>query len=140
MAPQAERANVLKIAFASTFGNRQNVVRIPQAFTSAPPKAPVCEKQLSARSAGTSKLLGCCETIDPAYGTNAAIAQQNLFAKIAWLRPKPPLMHTEFGTEGVPAAWNFERTPSAQTPSIRSARNRLPVDPSPNYIASSAHI
>lgn len=55
MAQQTKRANILEVAFASTFSNGQNVVGIPQALARAAAKSPVLQQQLPSRTAGAPK-------------------------------------------------------------------------------------
>lgn len=92
MTTDAESPDVLQVALASTFRDRNDVVGIPET-----PAAVVCgpmlEQETAIRATRTPELTHGRKGVDSAGSADAAIAQQNLFAKIAGLGAQLPFVH-----------------------------------------------
>jgi hypothetical protein len=127
VALQAERAHVGEIALSSTFGDRHDVVGIPY----MPPAAPVLLKTLAGSIVQFALVLAQGFRIDAALRADAAIARENLLAKIAGIGSQPPLVDTDGTAEREPAAGSSRPAPPAQA--------ALPLHPTSGLGAASAH-
>jgi len=121
MAKQAEGPDVGEIALAASFNDRHNVVRIPQRFTRARTKSPVRQEQRAAGSAREPEPPRSYDRVNSALGADAAVAVEDLLAKVGWLAAQFPLMHAELRAESETPARNFERAPTAQAAAIGAA-------------------
>lgn len=140
VAMQTEGAEVVEVAFAAAFDDGDDVVGIPEAFAAAPADAPVLEKELAARAPRGAKPAEGGEGIGAADGADAAVAQEDLVAEIAWLGAKLPLVHAVAGAEGEAAAGNFERAPAAEAAAVGAAGDGFAVDPASGHGAYGAHL
>lgn len=91
MAPQAERSQVVQIAFAASLGNRQYVVRVPE----TPPAHMHAETVAQCSPlAGRHELKPAIE-LDGVQSANcayAAVAGEHLFAEIPGICSQPPFV------------------------------------------------
>jgi len=91
MAPQAERSQVVQIAFAASLGNRQYVIRIPET-----PPPHMHAETVAQRSpfAYRHQLKPAIELyrVKSAYRAYAAVARKHLFTKISGICSQPPLV------------------------------------------------
>jgi len=140
VAAQAERADVVEVAFASTFNHGNDVVRIPEAATPALPDRPVLQLCLTAGAAGTPELPKRGYGVHMTQGAEAAVAQEHLFTQVSRLRAQLPLMNAVCRAEAKAAARNLERTPAAQTPIVGTTRNCFAIDPAPAHGAHRTHL
>jgi hypothetical protein len=139
MASQAEGADVLKIAFASSFDDRHDVVRIPQRFARSRAQAPEGEKGCPIGAAGESKITRRCNRIDSADRAYATVTFEYSLAEIGRLRAKLPLVHAERRAKRVSPPRDFKGTPSADSTAIRTARMQFAIDPAALHGPCSAH-
>ena len=121
MTTQAEGANVVEVAFASAFGDGENVVGVPQAFPCAPLESPVGEQRSTPGGTGIAELAGGCDGINPATGADATVALEDLLTEIRGLGAQLPLVDTILRAESEAAARDFERTPAAIAATIGTA-------------------
>jgi len=136
---QAEGAEVIEIAFSSAFNHGNDVVGIPEAAPAVLFDGPVLQKRLAAAATGTPELPKRGNGVNAASRADTAVAQENLIAQIRRLGSQLPLMNAVGRAEGKAAARNLERTPSAQPTTVRTAGNRLAIDPAPAHGAHRTH-
>jgi hypothetical protein len=111
MAEQAQCAEIVEVALAAALGNRQNVICIPKSLPDAFRHAPMTQQVFTFDSACVPELAPLNNGIELTRGADAAIAQEDLFAKVRRLSPQAPLVNAVRGAEREPAARHFERTP-----------------------------
>jgi hypothetical protein len=120
VAEQAECADVVQIALAASFGDREDVVGVPQA-------APTCDalhtvKPKTGGSRGTPGAFECSiggYGIDLADSASAAIASKDLVAKISGIGAKTPLVYAVVAAEGSPTLCeDLKITPTAERKAI----------------------
>ena len=80
MATQAESANVIQVAFPSTFRHRQNVIGIPQALAHPRAESPVPHQGRARIATRPFQPAVLPERVQTAMRANAAITLQDLFA------------------------------------------------------------
>lgn len=139
MTTEAESADVVEVALAASFRNRQNVVGVPETFARARLETPVGEQGTSLRAARIAKLPCGGDAINTAGRANALVTLEYPFPQVRGLGAQLPLVHTVFRTERKAAPWNFQGTPAAQSTVVGSARDRLAIDPASLDCAHSAH-
>jgi hypothetical protein len=103
VAEQAERADVLQIALAASFGDREDVVGVPQAASARDALHAV--KPKTGGSRGTPGALQCGiggYGVDVADSASAAIASKDLVAEISGIGAKTPLIYAVVAAEGSP--------------------------------------
>jgi hypothetical protein len=79
---QAERAQVVEIAFTSAFHHRHNVVGVPKTLALSWLQAPIGERPFTAfpsQSPDASKL---GDTVDPAHRADSSVTEQHLVSQI----------------------------------------------------------
>ena len=140
MAAQAERADVVEVAFTAAFGDRQDVVGVPQASAMEASDSPMLEQIAAIRSARMAQGAQGGDRIHAAGGAHAAIAQEDLIAEISGLRSQLPFVHAIFGAEGEAASEDLERAPAAEPAAVRAAGNGLSIHPSAAHDAQGAHL
>lgn len=118
MAEQAQRAEVLQIAFASALYHGNNMIRVPKGSTADPLEPPTREQLLSMRPARPLQVEIGGSAIDPAKRADAFVAGEHLLAQIAGVRAKPPFMHTPIRAEREPARRDLEIAPAAERAAI----------------------
>ena len=74
MAGQAKGTQVLQVTFAPAFGDRKDVVGIPESFAREPAEAPVREKFLAMRSARALQIAVCRAGVQAADRAYASVA------------------------------------------------------------------
>lgn len=140
MTAEAEGAQVVEIALASSFGYGQNVIGVPEAFPAAAARAPLLQQASAIRAAGTPKLAKHSDRIDTADGTDALVPQIHLLAQVRGLRAELPFVHAIRRAKGEAAARNFQRTPAAEAAAMGAAGDGFSVDPAAGHGPHSAHI
>ena len=78
MATQAQSANVIQVAFPSTFRHRQNMIGIPQTLTHPPAESPVPHQGLAPVTTRSFQVAMLLDRVETAMGANPAIALQDL--------------------------------------------------------------
>lgn len=129
MAAQAERANILEIALASAFNDRNDVIGIPEALARPATQAPVRKQRRAICAARIAESACFGNRVYCAGGTNTAIAMKHLLSKICGLSAQFPLVHTELRAEGVPSARNLKRAPATQAAAVGATWNCLAINP-----------
>lgn len=127
MAAQAKRAHVREVALASAFGDRYDVVGIPD----MPPTAPLLLKALAGGVIQFALVLAQCLRVDAALRADATIARENLFAKIAGIGSQSPFVDTGSTAERETAAGDGRAAPPAQA--------TLPLHPATGLGAARRH-
>jgi hypothetical protein len=119
MANETQSPQVVQIALAAAFDNRQNVIGIPQRAAGETLKSPSFEQLEAMHAAGSLQFGKGGFGVEAAGFADAPIARENLIAKIAWIGAKFPLMDAEVGAEGeAPRGWDFEVAPAAKRSSV----------------------
>ncbi len=119
MANETQRSQIVEIALAAAFDDRQNVVGIPQRAPGKTLKSPSFEQLKAMHAAGSLQFGKGGFGVQAAGFADTAIAGENLIAKIAWIGAKFPLVDAEVGAESEASrGWDFEVAPAAQRSSI----------------------
>lgn len=139
MTAEAERSEVLQIAFTAAFGYRQDVVRVPEAAPIEFSESPEGEHLFSSFTARLLKSEKGAARIQTADGADGFIPLQNELAKIAWIGAHAPFMDTPVRAEGEAARGNFKRAPSAECASILTLRKQVRCDRSAGHASLGAH-
>ncbi len=122
MTGEAKGAQIFEITFSPALTYRENVVRIPKAFSRHGLQSEVIQHDLAAGATGSLQPAERFQRVDFAEGAAASITSEHLLAKIAGVGPQPPFVHTPVGTKCSPATWNFQRAPAAQYAAILAHR------------------
>jgi hypothetical protein len=104
VAEEAEGAEVVDVALATAFGYGADVIGVPEA-------AARCDglHAVEAESGGANGASGSLEGViggdgvDGAYGTDSAVAGENLVAKVAGVGAETPLVNAVVAAEGASA-------------------------------------
>src|ERR1022692_4394336 len=127
---QAERAHVGEVAFASAFGDRHDVVGVPQVAA-----APVLVELAARGVVELALVLAEGFGVQAALRADAAIAQEDLFARVAGIGSQFPLVDALVGAECEAPFGDFAAAPAAPfAEAIHSG-----VDPPPWLSAAGAH-
>ena len=108
----AERSVSVQTAFAPTLYDRHDMVGLPQ-MTAAARTLP-------------SLPLHC---VDATRSTDALVPFEDLLPNVIGVGPDLPLMDAIHTAKRYTAGWDLLLTTSAQTPSVRTYRQRLWIDP-----------
>lgn len=138
MAKNTESAQILKVALPPAFYNWQNMIGIPQRFALEPLEAPLREQLQPGGTARPAQLPISGASVDSAKRADAAVPDQNLLAKIPRVGAEAPFIYTPIRTECETALRNFETTPAAEVPAIRSLRQCGAIDKAARNCARSA--
>ncbi len=124
MADEAEGADVVEVALAAAFGDRDNVVRIPERVAAGDGRHAV-----ETQTFGAGLAAGSLERGEDAYGVSPAvcadamIAGEYTLAQVAGVGAQAPLVHAVVGAEGAASfGKNFEFAPAAERQAVGSAR------------------
>jgi hypothetical protein len=85
MAAQAERPNVIEVAFPSPLHHSLNVVSIPKAFATVPLEPPKFQQRSTSTATRMLHPPIGRERVDATGDANASIAQQYFFAQVCRL-------------------------------------------------------
>jgi hypothetical protein len=137
MAPEAESADVRKVAFASPLRDGHNVVRIPEAV---PPRVeiqlPGQRRSLSPRHQLQTPVER--NRVEPANGADSPIPSEHLVSEVSRIRSQPPFMDARIATEGPTPFRDFDPASPAQ-PATARASLAAAVYPSSWLCSSGAH-
>ncbi len=97
------------------------------------------EERVAPVAAGVTQLPCGRDAVHIAVGAHAAISFEYLLSQVRGLGAQLPLVHAIVRTERKPASRDFQRTPTAKSPAIRSSRDRLTINPTSLDEARSAH-
>jgi hypothetical protein len=130
VAEKAEGAEIVEVALAASFGYGADVVGVPEG-TAGGDGAHTVEAEAGG-SGGASSSLECCvggDGVDVAAGADAAVAGEDLVAKIAGVGAEAPLVDAVVGAEGAAAfGEDFEVAPAAERQAIGALRQRVGGD------------
>jgi hypothetical protein len=137
VAPEAKGSKVGQIAFASSFRNRKDVIRIPEAPPSGMPI------QLGAQGfafASGHKLETSVklDRVQAANGADSAITRQYPVTEVPGVRSQPPLVDALIVAEGPPSCRHLFPAISADTPAVRTAFLGFP-NPASGFFPSRTH-
>ena len=127
MTEQTKSPHVGEIALAAAFHDGDDVVGVPQ--IAAP--APVLLELLSGCVIELAFIFAQGFGVGAADRADAAVAQEDLLAKIAWVGAELPLVHTGVVAEG--------ETPARHIFAAPAALAALSLDPSARFAAERAH-
>lgn len=114
MADQAQRSDVLQIAFATALYYRNDMIRVPKRSPADPLQSPAHEQFVPMRPARPLQVKVSRAAIHPADRANALIPREYLLAQIAGIRAKTPLMNTPIRAKRKSARGDFETAPAAE--------------------------
>jgi hypothetical protein len=119
MANHAQRAQIVQVAFAAAFDHRKNVIGIPQRAAGEAFQSPLFQELEFVQASCALQLEVAGVSVDTARLADAAVARENLIAKIAGVGTELPLMDAEVGAEGA-APWrrDFKIAPAAKRSSV----------------------
>ena len=128
MAEQAERANVVDVALAASFGNGKDVIGVPQAAAAGDGLHAVESESGSASRAASSPECGVCGNgVDVTGGAATAVTGEDLVAKIAGVGAQTPLMDAVVAAEGAAAFGDdLKIAPTAERQTIRAGGEFVP--------------
>src|ERR1700680_860627 len=109
MAPQAQRAHIAEIALAAALGYGHHVVGVPEMTAAAPVLLELPARGVIELAFVFAQRVG----IEAALRADAAIAREDLVAKISGVGAQPPLAHAGVAAKGEAAARNFGPAPPA---------------------------
>jgi len=118
VADQAQRSDVLQIAFATALHHRSNVIRIPKRPSANPLQTPAREQFLPMCPARPLQVKISRAAIDPTDRADALVSREYLFPQITWVRAKTPFMDAPIRAERKPARGDLKTAPAAQRPAI----------------------
>jgi hypothetical protein len=141
MAQEAERPEIIKIALATPLGNRDDMIRLPQAAAAGDALHPIETKaRLTRRTSGTFERREGSQGVDAADGAASVIAGEDLVAQISRVGTKTPLVHTVVAAEGAATSEeNFKLTPSAERKAVRACGKVLSASPATRKCARRKH-
>jgi hypothetical protein len=137
VAPETQRADIRKVALATSLGNGKDVVGIPE--TSALPVQIQLEGEGLSFS-GRNQLQAAIkfQCIQPADGADAVIPAQNHLPQIPRIGSQPPFVHTMIPAKRPVAGRHLTIAPPADTPAV-GASIRRPANPAPGFHPVGAH-
>lgn len=130
MAGDAEGAEIVEIALAASFCDWKNVVSVPQRTAAGNGFHAIEGQSGRARfAAGALERGEDGDGIGLAGGADAAVAGEDLIAKIAGIGTQAPLMHAEVGAEGTPAfSEDLQFAPAAERATVLAAGQQVGAD------------
>src|SRR5271170_5068251 len=93
MALEAQRTDVLEIAFTAAFHYGDNMIGIPKGASVPGAQSPIQSSFQPSRAPKAFQLPFCMQAIDSATGAHAAVAFQYFFANIPWVATNAPFFH-----------------------------------------------
>jgi hypothetical protein len=139
MALQAQSADVLEVAFTSALHYGNNVIGIPKRLSGTGAEAPVEQSLQPCGAAQAFQLPPGEQAIDAATGTDAAIALQYFFAKVARVAAQTPFFHAPSRTKRRTALGNLQIAPAAEIAAIRAFGEGLPIGPTAGHGSFCTH-
>lgn len=139
MAHQTQSSNIGEVALSAAFGDRQNVIGVPQSPAIQTRESPTCEEFEAMRSTGALQVEVRRAGIHLAERAYSAIAHQHLLAQIAGVGAKTPFVNTPIRTERETASGNFEVTPAAEGSAVGSLAEAVSIGVAAGHGAGCAH-
>jgi hypothetical protein len=140
MTLEAKRADVREVAFAATFGYRNDVVGIPQAFAKAGTDAPFGARTGTGNSAHSFEMMPCGDAIDTADGANTAIALQDFLAEMTGVGAELPFLDAPIRAKREAAFGYFQIAVAAQIAAVLAFGQTIAVSPAARHGAYCAHV
>lgn len=134
---ETKSAHIGEVAFPTTFGDGDDVVSIPERFTSA--QIPVSESAEAGRSTQALDVMELSGAIESTDGTHAAIAFENPLAEMAGIAAKLPLFDAPIRAKSETARRDFQLAPAAETAAVRAFGQRGAIGAAAGDGALSAH-
>jgi len=115
MAFEAQSADIFEITFAPAFNYRNDMVGIPQAFSTSRSEAesPFQPSLQASRAAQSLQMFPDRQAIDATLRADTLVTFQYFFANISRIGAQPPLLHAPIGTERQPTFRYFQTAPAA---------------------------
>ena len=137
VAPQAERADIRQIAFAAAFGDRKDMVRIPET-AAARVKIQLPSQRTSFACGDPLKSPIELKGIQAADCADATVSRQHPVAQIAGISSQAPFVNATIIAKRAASFRHFGPAPSAYAPAIGPA---LPgaKNPAAGFFSQSAH-
>ena len=126
---EAECPHIRKIALASPFRYRKDVIGVPQRPAEAVPQIPFAQESVAGFVVQLEKMQAQRDGIDSASGAYTFVPLEHPFAQITGVSAKLPLMNAIVGTKGAAALGNFVLTSPAEGPAIGPFREFTWIDP-----------
>jgi hypothetical protein len=134
---QAKRAHIGQIAFAPAFGHRDDVIGIPESFSSLKSPLGVCFR--ACRSAKPLDVPQLRNAVEAAYCADAAVAFEDTFAEVARVAAQSPFFDAPIRTERQAAQRHFQIAPAAEASAVWSLREVVAIGASSLHNALRAH-
>lgn len=139
VAHQAQRSDVLQIAFATALDYRYNMIRVPEGFPAHPFQPPADEQLLPVNSPRSLQIQIRGAAIDPANRADTLVARENLITQISRIRSQTPFVHAPIRAERESPRRDFKITPAAQRPAIPALIERGSIGKPAGHRPGSAH-
>ena len=120
MTLETESADIGKVALPAAFANRHDMIRIPKAAAVAGGYSPVFFELPPRGVIELALMFAQCLGVETAQRADAAVAPENLLAKITGIAAQPPFVHARIGTKSESALRRLCLAPTAQISAIRS--------------------
>jgi hypothetical protein len=120
VAEEAESAKVVEVALASAFSYGADVVGVPEAAAGGDGLHAVESEAGGTRwASGPFEGVVGCDCVDLADGADAAVAGEDVVAKVAGIGAETPLVDAVVGAEGAAAfGENFQFAPATERQAV----------------------
>lgn len=139
MTPDAQRTNVLQIAFAAALHHRDDVIGVPQAAALPRLQSPPRPRRCPLPSAQPPQLPEFRDAVHPALSADAGVALQHAFPQVPGVAAQLPFIYAPVRAERPPAPRDFQIAPPAQVPAVRPSQQRSAIHPAAWHGPRSAH-
>ena len=127
MADQAQRSQVVEVAFASSFFDGKDMVGVPEGLARKFFESPTFQELELRDTASFFEVRECSARVDAAGFANASIAGVDLVAKITRVGAELPLVDAEIGAKRDAPPDHFEVAPSAQRSAVHAFLECFPI-------------
>jgi hypothetical protein len=115
---EAERAHVGEVAFTAAFGDRDDVIGIPEGAAEAILEIPFAKEFVASLVVELEEVEAEGDGVEAATGTDAFVALEDFIAEIARVGAEFPIVNAGFGTESPAAFGDGLRTAAAEGASV----------------------
>ena len=129
MAFETQGPHIRKIALASPFRDRDNMIGVPQRPAEAVLEVPFTQEPVAGFVVQLKKMQPQRDRIDATAGAYTFVPLEDPFAQISGIGAEFPLIDAIVGTKGAAALGNFVRTSPAEGPAIGPLREFTWIDP-----------
>ena len=112
MTQQAECAHIRKIALAAAFGDRDDVIGVPQRLAAALAQSPQLQELPPGRVVELAHIAPERYRVRPAPGAHAFVPLENLPAQISRIRAQFPIVNAGVGTKRAATARYLSPAPA----------------------------